>query len=611
MIYICTVCGFKYDESKEKIPFDDLPGSWVCPVCGVGKELFRLDESSAKNAEPQKPANKKPAAEASDTPSPAKTASDILVETLSNWGVKWVFGMVGHSNLGTSDAVRRLTEKGDMNFIGIRHEGAAAFACSTYGKLTERPAACITIAGPGATNLMTGIYDAKLDRAPLVALMGQVPLSQIGRFSFQEVELVKPFADSCDFQYQLSTFSNIGEMASKACKSAIERKSPSQIILPDDMQVAQVADAQKAGTTAGFSPSCDISPSFEEAEAAAYLIKSAKKPVLIIGEGCLRSMKQVLEFAETFSLPVATTYRAKGFLPDSHPLSCGVLGVSGTTVAAKIIGDSDLIIGLGMGFSKHTLVPDGKKILQIDIRKEALGRLKNIDCGLVGGVAQTLPMLTYPLRGKTSFVDRRGQIAEEWRKWKAEKAKRAATSKIGAISPAAACEALNKYVADDALISVDVGNVSYDFGRYFEAKKQRITMSFYLGSIGIGLPGAMGAWCATQERGGEFAGRQVVAVVGDGGLGQYLADWTTVARHNMDIKLVVFNNSELAKISLEQRSAHMRVWKTSLTNPSFAEYAKICGTNGVRIDDPADLDEKIKGAMSAKGPAIIEIITQA
>ncbi len=594
MIYVCKVCGYKYDESKEQLSFTELSDDWVCPVCGVKKNMFEAfpEVDNTKNAQTSE----------SDSES---TTSEVLAQTLSNWGVKWVFGMVGHSNLGVADAIRKQASSGDMNFIGIRHEGAAAFAVSAYGKLMYKPAACLTIAGPGATNLITGVYDAKLDSAPAIALTGQIPASELGYYAFQEIDLAKPFADAVCARVDLSATARVGDLTSEACRSAILNSAPVQIVLPDDIQTLKTTSQPASPDGRIFSSSA--SPSFTEMERAAELLKESHKPFVVIGAGCARAIDSVLSFVEEFDIPFATTYRAKGYLPDSHPLACGVIGRSGTSISALLSSDCDLIIGLGCGFSKHSEIPKNKKTLQIDINPRALGRLRKVECGLAGDVAETLPMLSSILRGKTNFENRRSAISTEWEAWRAEKSKRAAKSEVGAIAPADVCYALTKTIPENAIVSVDVGNVAYSFGRYFEVKNQRMLLSFYLGSIGVGLPSAMGAWCASQEYGSIVEGRPVVAVVGDGGLGQYLAEWSTISKYAMDIKCVVFNNSELAKISLEQRNAHFNVWETSLKNPSFAEFAKLCGTKSVQISDPAKMEEQLAFAMSEKGAVMIEI----
>ena len=599
MIYECKVCGYRYDESKESVKFASLPSDWVCPVCGVGKDMFAaVEDASVKDTAAS-------SAVQADS-SGLKTASDVLAQTMANWGVRWVLGMVGHSNLGMAEAIRRCVDAGKMRYIGIRHEGAAAFACSAYGKLTAKPAACITIAGPGATNLITGLADAHLDRAPVIALTGQVPSKDMGLYAFQEIDLLSAFKEVAGSRQILQSGSDFGELMTTACRSAIANGDVSQIALPDDMQVLDANGSLPSKPDGAlFSP--PVLPPDSEISKAASMICAASRPVIIMGNGCRAAIGWVMELAEKLNCPVMTTYRAKGFVADSHPLACGVVGRSGTPVSAKFMSESDLIIGLGMGFSRHSEISKNKKILQIDRDPRAIGRLRRVDFGLVGDMAASLEKIVGQIYYAQS-INMRGEIAAQWAAWREEKSRRAAKSLPGAISQAAVCAALSKYVEPTAIVSVDVGNVAYAFGRYFECKNQRMLLSWYLGSIGVGLPSAMGAWCATRED-GEYEGRQVVAVVGDGGIGQYLAEWTTVVKNNMDIKCVVFNNSELAKISLEQQKAKMDVWQTSLLNPSFAEFSKLCGGEGVRIDNPEKLDGQLSEALKKDGPVMIEIMT--
>ena len=599
MIYECKVCGYRYDESKESVKFASLPSDWVCPVCGVGKDMFAaVEDASVKDTAAS-------SAVQADS-SGLKTASDVLAQTMANWGVRWVLGMVGHSNLGMAEAIRRCVDAGKMRYIGIRHEGAAAFACSAYGKLTAKPAACITIAGPGATNLITGLADAHLDRAPVIALTGQVPSKDMGLYAFQEIDLLSAFKEVAGSRQILQSGSDFGELMTTACRSAIANGDVSQIALPDDMQVLDANGSLPSKPDGAlFSP--PVLPPDSEISKAASMICAASRPVIIMGNGCRAAIGWVMELAEKLNCPVMTTYRAKGFVADSHPLACGVVGRSGTPVSAKFMSESDLIIGLGMGFSRHSEISKNKKILQIDRDPRAIGRLRRVDFGLVGDMAASLEKIVGQIYYAQS-INMRGEIAAQWAAWREEKSRRAAKSLPGAISQAAVCAALSKYVEPTAIVSVDVGNVAYAFGRYFECKNQRMLLSWYLGSIGVGLPSAMGAWCATRED-GEYEGRQVVAVVGDGGIGQDLAEWTTVVKNNMDIKCVVFNNSELAKISLEQQKAKMDVWQTSLLNPSFAEFSKLCGGEGVRIDNPEKLDGQLSEALKKDGPVMIESMT--
>ena len=607
MKYKCGVCGFVYDEEKENKAWGELPEGWACPICGVGKDMFApVPEAVEAPAE-------KVAVAAEPVPAGTaeakRTASDLIAETLRNFGVRRVFGMVGHSNLGMADAIRRCAERGEMEFVSIRHEGAAAFAAAAYGKLTGMPAACLTIAGPGATNLLTGLADAALDRAPAIALTGQVPSRELGRNAFQEIDLVRALGAAASLQQTATASSDFAAVAARAARHAILTRSVAQIVLPDDVQNVPVAPDAPAGTPAGeiFNGTATRASDAALAEAVA-LISRAKRPFVVVGEGCRHAVAEALAFAEAVNAAVATTYRAKGFVSDAFPLACGVVGRSGTLVSAKMMAESDCVVGLGVSFSNHSEIAKGKPTVQIDRDPAALGRLRKIDCGVLGELSETLPELTRLLRGNVAAEDPRERVAALWAEWRAEKRRRAERSAPGKIAPAAVCAALSECVPENAVVSVDVGNVAYAFGRYFEAKNQRALLSFYLGSIGVGLPAAIGAWCATRDN-AALGRRPVVAVVGDGGLGQYLAEWTTVVRCGMDVKCVVFNNSELAKISLEQRNARVSVWETRLHNPNLAEFAKLCGSAGVRVSDPATLREDLARAFATPGPVLVEVLT--
>lgn len=611
MKYKCTVCGYEYDEAAEGAEWGALPAGWVCPVCGVGKDLFQPEGGGVPApggpGKPEAPAEKSP--EPPDEARRARTSSDVCAETMSNWGVKWVLGMVGHSNLGMADAVRRQVENGKMRYVGIRHEGAAAFACSAYGKLTGRPAACIAIAGPGSTNLLTGMCDASLDSAPAIALTGQVPSGVMGLKIFQDIDLRAALSAAAASQYEMLPGAKFGRLMSAACSDALNGRGVVQLIMPDDVQTLPAADGDAPGKPrkAPAEPASAFSES--DLREARGIIADSEYPVILMGRGCRGAAHRVEELAETLGCPILTTYPAKGMIPDSHPLSCGVQGLSGTAVAAKFMARADCVIAFGAGFSRHTAVPAGKRVVQIDRDAAAIGRRYPVEAAILGGVSEAAPALADSLRGAFRSADSRAEIEAAWAEWRAEKRARAEKSRKGAIDPAAAAAALSNHVPADAIVAVDVGNIAYSFGRYFEAKGQTFIGSWYLGSIGFGLPASIGAWCAAQEPDGEFFGRPVVAVVGDGGLGQYLGDWTTAAKYGMNIKCVVYNNSELAKISAEQKLARMSVWETELHNPSFAEFAKLCSTSGIRADDPETLDAKVEEFFQLEGPAILEIMT--
>lgn len=576
----CPWHGYDYDPITGTPPpgFSDAPASY--PV-----EL--RDDGVYVGLEPEAPH--------------ARTVSDVMVETMVAWGVTHVFGMVGHSNLGFADAMRRQEEAGNLTFIGIRHEGAAAFAASAYGKLTGRPAACFGIAGPGSTNLLTGLYDAKVDRAPVLALSGQVPSKVLGRGAFQDVDLGAAFADVATYSKTVLADSDHAELMTLALKHAVLERDVAHLVLPDEVQVKPAPDATPSGPI-GRVPDLEIAPPPRAVDDALALISRCTRPVMVVGHGARFDMPDVVALAEALDAPVLTTFKAKGLISDRHPLGCGVLGRSGTPIASWLMNESDLLLVFGASFSNHTGIASYKPIVQVDYDPMALGRFHPVTVPVLGHVGVTARLLLDRLPASVDRVDQRPQVAERWAIWRAEKQRRVADDRGRGVNSAMVFDSMTRCTPDDAVITVDVGNHAYSFGRYFECTHQAILMSGYLGSIGFGFPAAMGAWAAAPDR-------PIVAVTGDGGFGQYLAELTTAVKYGMNITHVLLNNSQLGKIAKEQRAGQWDEWQVSLHNPNFAEYARICGAHGRRVTDPADLDDAIAEALAHAGPALVDIVT--
>lgn len=531
------------------------------------------------------------------------TISDVMAETMVNWGVTKVFGMVGHSNLGFADAMRRQEEKGNLNFYGIRHEGAAAFAASAYGKLTGKPAACFAIAGPGSTNMFTGLWDAKVDRAPILALTGQVATQVIGTGNFQEVDLVKAFGSVAEFNHATQSTSKHAELMGTAIKHAILKRDVSHLTFPDEVQELPAPTNASPGTPEGRMTPMEITPPRESMDKAIELFKNSKKPAIIVGHGARFNMPAIIAFAESINAPVMTTFKAKGQIADNHPLGCGVLGRSGTPIASWFMNEADMLCVFGASFSNHTGITDHIPTIQVDFDPLALSKFHKIDVPVWGEISVTVDLLKEGLAGQTDTVDRRAEVAKRWAIWKSEKAKRLLEDHGNGVSSIAVFEAMNKLTPEDAVICADVGNNAYSLGRYFETRQHTFLMSGYLGSIGFGFPAAMGAWAAVGDT------RPVVAVAGDGGFCQYLAEITTAVKYKMPIKLILLNNSELGKISKEQRAGEFDVWATALHNPNFSDYANSCGALGIRVEKKEDLEAAMKKVMSHDGPAMLEVMT--
>ncbi len=532
------------------------------------------------------------------------TVSDLIVDSLTNWGLDTVFGMVGHSNLGLADALRIAEGDGRISYFAIRHEGAASFAASGYGKLTGRPAACLAIAGPGATNMMTGLWDAKVDRAPILALTGQVQEQVIGVHAFQDIDLEAAFNPVARFSETVRPNSNHGELAAQAMKTALVEADVSHLIFPDNVQILPRPDA-KPTAPAGRLTSNRLSADPDSVGAAVDAINAAQRPMIIVGYGARDAMDQVTALAERLHAPVATTFKAKGQIADRHPLAAGVLGRSGTPIASWFMNEVDLLIVFGASFSDHTGIYPTAKTIQVDLDPMRLAKRHPVDVPVRGEVGVTAVQLADAVA--PSGEDQRAEIAERWRLWREEKASRIAQDRGQGPSAAAVFDALTRLAPEDAILCVDVGNNAYSFGRYFEpAGAQRFLMSGYLGSIGFAFPAAMGAWAATQ-RDERFKGRKVISVSGDGGFGQYAMEFTTAVQYRMNICHILLNNSELGKISKEQRDGEWPVWQTHLVNPAFAGFARSCGGHGDLVTETSQLDAAIEKALAIEGPALVEV----
>ncbi len=583
----CPWHGWDYDPLSGKAPgFDDGVETYPVEVRDDGVYVGLVEEAPH-----------------------VRTVTDVMAETMVNWGVKVVFGMVGHSNLGLADALRMQEVAGELAYYGIRHEGAASFAASAYGKLTGRPAACLAIAGPGATNLLTGLWDANVDRAPVLALTGQVDTQVLGPGAFQEVDLMAAYGKVAQWSQTVLDGSRHAELMNLACKSAMLNRGVSHLVFPDEVQTLPAAENAKAGSPEGRVAQRNIAPPAAAMAQALDLLQHARRPVIIVGHGSRYNMEEITALAEVLKCPVITTFKGKGLISDNHPLGCGVLGRSGTPIASYFMNEAEVLLVMGASFSNHTGITPKIPTIQIDYDAMALGRFHSIDVPLWGEIGVTVQLLKHNLELDTLVAeDQTAEIADRWDIWREEKNRRLLDSRGEGINSAVIFAAMTKQVPDNAIIAVDVGNNTYSFGRYFECSQQSILMSGYLGSIGFSFPAAMGAWAATQEEDPAYAGRPVVSVSGDGGFGQYLAELTTAVKYGMNITHILLNNAELGKISKEQRSGEWDVWQTALHNPDFSKYAALCGAQGIRVTQPEELEQALVEAFAHEGPSLVEIM---
>ncbi len=572
---VCPWHGWEYDPQSGETPgpFDDRVTAYQVEERGDGVYV----------------AVREPAEHGS-------TLMTQLVDRLVEEGVDTVFGMVGHSNLGFADALRAAELDGSLRYIGIRHEGAAAFAASAYGKLTGRPAVCFAIAGPGATNLYTGMWDAKLSTTPLLAITGQIPTPQLGTRAFQEVPLEQALGPAAGWSKRLSA-SDGPEVVTAMVNYATTQHDVAHLVIPDDVQSLPARPAQRQGPPAAANA---LPLAASDAARVSRLLDAAVNPLFVIGRGGARSAGAILALAERIDAAVATTFPAKGCVPETHPLATGVLGRSGTPVSAAMQTRSDLIVVFGGGMAPHTGITEKRTVVRIDTDPLASRRnTHNVEVFALadaGSAAQTIA------NGCTA-VDRpelRAWLAARWEWWRARKESRREVDTDGRLTSAAVFDDLGREIPSDAIVALDVGNTTYSFGRYFEADGQRVVMSGWLGSIGYALPGAIGAAAA-------FPDLTVVAIAGDGGFAQYAMELATVAKYGLNIKVVLLSNDELGKITAEQQLADTHVWATSLKNPSWAGMATSLDIFGRRVTTPQELEAGMADLFNHTGPGLLEI----
>jgi thiamine pyrophosphate-dependent acetolactate synthase large subunit-like protein/rubredoxin len=576
--YRCTVCNYIYDEDKDGEKFDELPDEWHCPVCNSPKSVFVLLSEESEDYEKE-----------------GSTVSDILVEQMVELGLKHVFGIPGTSILGVVDAVKRNNK---LDFIQVRHEQTAALMASAYGKLTGHVAACLTVAGPGATNLATGLYDAKLDNSPVVAITGMVQRQLIGPGSFQEIDQYSFFEPLTVFNKILMSKDQTTNLSTLAIKHSIIKRGVSHIGIPNDVQKQYYSS--KIVPFEGNFPSRATKPADFMIRKAGRIIERSERPVIIAGFGAIDQGEILLNLARKIKAPITTTFRGKGVVDESETLYVGSHGGIGSTASTKLVDDADLIIVVGSSFSDMTQIPE-KKTVQIDIDPLMIARRYNVEVGLIGNCSEILPAIYDIVQEKErdDYLKEIKKLKEDWNDLINEEVDASKTP----LRPPYILKILNEKIADDAIVTLDVGEHCWWFGRNFQMKKsQKMLMSGNLATMGFGLPAALTSQLVYPDR-------QVVCITGDGGFSMVMADFLTAVKYSLPIKVFIFNNRQLGMIMQEQKMEGYPNWQTELQNLDYAAYAQICGGLGITINTPEELPEAVEKAFSSDKPVIVDINT--
>jgi pyruvate oxidase len=575
--YRCSVCNWVFDEDKEGSKFASLLGTFTCPICGAPKSAFALQ-----------------GVEKADETIKTNVAEKVI-EQLEAFGVKFVYGIPGNSNLPLIESIRK---SGKIRFILTRHEETAAFMASAHGKMTGELGVCISIAGPGCTNLITGLMDAATDRSPVLALAGQVAEVYLGSEAFQEIDQIELFKPFAEYAETIARANQALKLTTMAIKYAYKRPGVSVLSTPTDILAEKLSDDIFQPGSRLFQGR--VVSTDEDIRKAAELINGSDKVAILAGWGARHSGGLLLSLAEKLKSPIATTSRAKGVVVETHKYSLGVLGSIGSKHAVKAIKDCDLMLIIGSGFRQANLVPTGIKSIQIDSDPTRIGKTFDIDIGLLGDAELILERLLPHLDEKEEnkeILESIGNIEEEHSK---ELDAYSRDMSIP-INPGFVVQALKRHVDRDAIICVDVGDHTYWFYKTFVCEGQRTFMSANMASMGFSLPASLSAKL-------DYPDRQVICVTGDGGFGMLMADFTTAVRENLAIKVVVFNDGRLKNIKKEQMVDNYPEFGVEYPNPDFAQFASTAGGEGFRVKDPKDLDNALKSALQSDKPAIIDVL---
>jgi pyruvate dehydrogenase (quinone)/pyruvate oxidase len=534
----------------------------------------------------------------------AKTGGDILVETLIDWGVDTIFGIPGDGINGVFEALRERQD--EIKFVQVRHEEAAAFAACAYAKFTGRLGVCLATSGPGGVHLLNGIYDAKLDGQPVLAITGAQHHDLIATLTQQDIELDKLFMDATAYSARVMGPAHVEEVVEMACRTALAYRQPTHVMIPVDFQSQPAKDRSERNVphhVSNLMARGGQMPDREMIQRAADILNDAKKPFILAGRGAIGATNELIAVAERLQAPIGKPLLGKASVPDDSPYTTGGVGLLGTKPSQEALESCDTLLIVGSSFPYIEFYPQpGKaKAVQVELDPKRVGLRYPVDVGLVGDSKRVLGELLQLLRKNDSskFLNGVQDDMKDWRETMNERGTRTDTP----MKPQVVTHELNKLLDDDAIVITDSGTITCWTARHVDMRGDMMfSCSGTLASMACGLPYAIGASTA-------YPGRQVVAVIGDGSAAMLMGDFVTLRKYNLDAKIIVIKNNALGQIKWEQM--------VFLGNPEygcelepidFAKMAEAVGIPAVRIDDPARCGDQLREALSRKGPCLIEAV---
>ncbi len=533
-------------------------------------------------------------------------ASDVLVERLIAWGVDTIFGLPGDGINGVMEALRKQQDK--IRFIHVRHEESAAFMACAYAKFTGRLGVCLSTSGPGGIHLLNGLYDAKMDEQPVLAITGMQFSDVIGTFSQQDVELDKLFMDVSCYNTRIMSGPHMEPVADLAIRSAIMKRSVAHICIPIDVQQQEVGKRQRSErnvphhTSATPAISGNI-PQVNELQLAADLINRGNRIAILAGQGALHASDELLQLAELLGAPIVKPLLGKAVVPDDSAYTTGGIGLLGTEPSQDVLEDCDTLIMIGTSYPYIEFLPKPGdcKCVQIDANAQRIALRYPADVGLVGDSKKTLQLLL-PMLHRNKYRGFLEKAQEGMRKW-VEGLEKEGTNMATPMKPQVVGWELGKRTEENAIIVSDSGTNTTVWARYMPARRgQMHSCSGNLATMACGLPYAIAAQIAYPER-------QVIGIVGDGGFTMLMGEIITAVAYKLPIKLVIIKNNTLGQIKWEQMVFQGNPeYQCELFPVDFVAVAKAVGAQGVRIDNPETAGEQLDRALAMPGPVIIEAV---
>jgi pyruvate dehydrogenase (quinone) len=535
----------------------------------------------------------------------AKKIADLIVERLIEWGVDTIFGFPGDGVDGFFEALRTHQEK--LKFIQVRHEEAAAFAAVGYAKYTGRIGVCCATSGPGGIHLLNGLYDAKCDQQPVLAITGHTFSDLIGMDYQQDVDLDKLFMDVSVFNERVMSAPHAVNVVDMAIRSAYGRRGVAHITIPKDIQEWEVSDKHRSNAnpkyhSADWSAPSTAKPVQSKIQQAADLINEGSKVVVFIGRGALHCGEEVTQLAETVGGPIVKALLGKQVVPDRSPYTTGGIGLLGTAPSVDAMNECDTLIMIGTSYPYMEFLPKPgqAKCVQIDIDPTRIGLRHQVEVGLVGDSKSILTVLLPMLKKKNNkFLKKSQERMKDWFGLMEERG----TRKDVPMKPQVVTHTLNKLLRDDAIVSSDSGTIATWTARYVDMRgTMQFSLSGSLATMGNGLPYSIGASVA-------YPGRQVVCVVGDGGLTMLMGEVATLVKYKLQVCVIVIKNNVLGQIKWEQMILDGNPeFGVELEPIDFAKFAEACGARGYTIERPEDAEHILREALAHQGPSVVQAV---